>query len=252
MKKILIYVDEGAGPQSVRFLIKTLRKEGIDQQYQVVRINQDVLKEQDWEKQTALVIFPGGRDVAYHLALKGKGNQKIRDYVENGGRYLGLCAGGYYGCSSVEFEMGYPLEVVGKRELAFFPGIARGPAYGSNQFSYENESGSRAAYVDWVGREKAVLPCILYFNGGCEFVDVARYPNTEVLAHYQDIPNRPAAIIQCEIGKGRAILSGVHPEYPSSFLEALQENALDLTSRLREIEECRTFVFTAILHRLLL
>ena len=48
------------------------------------------------------------------------------EYVNGGGSYLGLCAGAYYACARVEFEMGSELEVVGERELAFFPGIGRG------------------------------------------------------------------------------------------------------------------------------
>jgi glutamine amidotransferase-like uncharacterized protein len=51
------------------------------------------------------------------------------EFVQGGGSYLGLCAGAYYGCARVVFEPGTPLEVVGDRELAFFPGIARGAAF---------------------------------------------------------------------------------------------------------------------------
>lgn len=50
-------------------------------------------------------------------------------YVQSGGSYLGLCAGAYYASSQVEFEPGSTLEVVGDRELDFFPGTARGAAY---------------------------------------------------------------------------------------------------------------------------
>jgi hypothetical protein len=50
-------------------------------------------------------------------------------FVNSGGSYLGLCAGAYYACSSVQFEQGSRLQVLGDRELAFFPGIACGAAY---------------------------------------------------------------------------------------------------------------------------
>lgn len=51
------------------------------------------------------------------------------DYVRRGGAYLGLCAGAYYASSRVQFEPGSALQVVGSRELSFFPGVARGAAY---------------------------------------------------------------------------------------------------------------------------
>jgi glutamine amidotransferase-like uncharacterized protein len=54
---------------------------------------------------------------------------RLVEYVRAGGAYLGLCAGAYYACSRVEFEPGGPLEVVGNRELGFFPGVAAGAAY---------------------------------------------------------------------------------------------------------------------------
>ena len=64
-----------------------------------------------WEEETDLFIMPGGRDRLYHAALLGAGNLKIRSFVERGGTYLGLCAGAYYGCRSIEFEKGFPLEI---------------------------------------------------------------------------------------------------------------------------------------------
>jgi glutamine amidotransferase-like uncharacterized protein len=59
------------------------------------------------------------------------------DFVEGGGSYLGLCAGAYYGCSRVEFETGGAMEVVGARELAFFPGVARGAVVPGESFEFE-------------------------------------------------------------------------------------------------------------------
>jgi hypothetical protein len=51
------------------------------------------------------------------------------DFVRGGGAYLGLCAGAYYATARVVFEPGTPMEVVGDRALAFFPGIGRGCAF---------------------------------------------------------------------------------------------------------------------------
>lgn len=33
----------------------------------------------------------------------------IRQFVENGGTYIGFCAGAYFACNRVEFEIGTPL-----------------------------------------------------------------------------------------------------------------------------------------------
>ena len=164
---------------------------------------------------------------------------------------MGLCAGGYYGCASIEFEKGYPLEVLEDRELGFFPGMARGSAYGPNLFSYKSDLGSCVAELEWLGEEMELDFSSIYFNGGCEFVDAHNYSNTNILARYHDIPRKPAAIVQCEVGKGRAILSGVHPEYSASHLESSLTTARSLLPRLRETEHTRKKLLHALLQRLL-
>ena len=108
-------------------------------------INKTGLIDESWEDQAAALIIPGGRDMPYHERLQGIPNARIKSYVMNGGSYLGICAGAYYGASSIEFDIGHPLEVIAKRELHFFPGIARGPAYGYGTFSYISECGARVA-----------------------------------------------------------------------------------------------------------
>jgi biotin--protein ligase len=161
-----------------------------------------------WESTTALVAFPGGRDLPYHSKLQGEANARIRRYVETGGRYLGICAGGYYGSASIEFEKGGELEICGQRELAFFSGKAVGPAYGLGLFQYNSERGAKAAKVIWDKKESSV-----YFNGGCFFQSPEDDPFCQVIARYGDLSETPAAVVFCQCGKGAALLSGVHPEY---------------------------------------
>lgn len=59
--------------------------------------------------------------------LNGKGNKQILDFVHSGGTYVGICAGSYYGGAFCEFDRNGPLQVLGSRELGFFPGTVRGP-----------------------------------------------------------------------------------------------------------------------------
>ena len=96
--------------------------------------------------QCCLLVMPGGRDLPYVDKLKGKGNENISQFVKNGGGYLGICAGAYYGCSSVQFAQGDPLlEVVGQRELSFFKGVSQGPVF--DDFEYASNKGAMAADV---------------------------------------------------------------------------------------------------------
>ena len=76
------------------------------------------------------------------MELGNGGNRRIRSFIENGGKYLGICAGGYYGTSKVEFDVHGPLEVNEERELKLFKGRAIGPAL--KGFNYHTTSGEYA------------------------------------------------------------------------------------------------------------
>ncbi len=251
MKKIAIYTDQGAHPQGIRMLITSIRQSGFDKKYQIAPINSKIINDSDWEKETALLIFPGGRDIYYHEALKGKPNKRIKSFVKKGGRYLGICAGGYYGSASIEFEKGHPLEVVGDRELGFFPGVALGSAYGPNQFNYENENGSRASKVECFFQEKSEATS--YFNGGCIFRGAYDFDDVKILANYLDLEDKPAAIVECKVDMGRAILSGIHPEYDLNHFAktANKEIALELLPQIQQLENRRQMLFKTILERVL-
>ena len=161
--------------------------------------------------------------MGYCRSLDGAGNRRIEQYVRRGGAYLGLCAGGYYGSSRCEFEVGNrALEVVGSRELSFFPGTCRGCSF--KGFVYHSEVGAKAVEVK-VEKEafkSGILPQSFrsYYNGGGVFVDAAKLADkgVETLATYADSLDieggeGPAAVVYCKVGEGGALLTGTHPEY---------------------------------------
>ena len=182
-----------------------------------------MLLKEPWTATCALLVIPGGADLGYCRTLNGAGNRRITQFVRRGGRYLGLCAGGYYGSKRCEFEVGdRTMEVIGERELAFFPGICRGGAF--KGFHYHSEEGARAALLD-VCKETLSIGTIptqfrSYYNGGGVFVDASLYRDrgVEVLANYKEKLNvdsgeGSAAVVYCKVGDGAAVLSGTHPEY---------------------------------------
>lgn len=183
------------------------------------------LLKEPWTASCALLVFPGGADLGYCRSLNGDGNTRIAQFVRRGGAYLGFCAGGYYACTRCEFEVGNTnMEVVGSRELAFFPGICRGCAFAG--FVYHSETGARAAELK-INKESFPsdnLPTSFrsYYNGGGVFVDAAsmRSQGVEVLANFTEALDvdggseelASAAVVYCKVGDGAAILTGPHPE----------------------------------------
>lgn len=239
MQHILIYKDFGADPLCVSCVVESLCQAAFDRTYSIRFADHHLLKDSAWMQHTALLIFPGGRDIPYHRALQGAANQNIINFVQAGGSYFGICAGGYYGCAKIEFEKGFPLEVVEKRELKFFPGIARGSAYGGGKFCYRTGKGSRIASLMLPSK----IDSAAYFKGGCVFVDAQDYKNVEILASYHDIPDMPAAAVLCKVGLGQAVLSGVHPEYSFAYSGVEKQMCKQLGSELKSIENKRFNLF---------
>ena len=222
---ILTQPGTSATLSSVRHCIYTLRRL-LSPNYAVIPITESVLLKEPWAPTCALLVFPGGADLGYCRVLNGTGNRIISAYVRHaGGRYLGFCAGGYYGSRRCEFEVGHPdrgMEVVGSRELGFFPGTCRGGAF--QGFEYGSEKGARAARVvvgkrasQGQGQVPAEFRC--YYNGGGVFVGAEKMASegVEILAEYGeeldvDFGEVKAAAVYCKVGEGAAVLTGPHPE----------------------------------------
>ncbi|KAI5464849.1 biotin-protein ligase [Mariannaea sp. PMI_226] len=219
---VLVYTGIGTTVESVRHCIWTLRRL-LSPNYAVIPITDSILLKEPWASTCALLVFPGGADLGYCQALNGEGNRRISDFVRKGGAYLGFCAGAYYGSARCEFEVGNkPLEVVGNRELAFFPGTCRGGAF--QGFEYRSEKGARAVRLSInkkaFGDTEVPAETVSYYNGGGVFVDAAsaKSNKVEVLASYEneidvDGGDGKAAVVMCSIGNGKALLTSPHPEF---------------------------------------
>jgi len=139
--------------------------------FRVQFISASQLNEGKWRASAAAIVFPGGADRLYFEELESKGgNHHISEFVHHdGGCYVGFCAGAYYGCQRVLFDINGPLEVNENRTLKFYQGAGVGPVF--DGFDYNSEKGSRAASIVRTDTGKSVD---VYYNGGCFFQDEAR------------------------------------------------------------------------------
>lgn len=215
-------LGNGSTIESVRHCTWTLRRL-LSPNYAVVPVDGNAIVKEPWTASCALLVMPGGADLAYCRTLDGEGNRRISQYVNLGGNFIGFCAGGYYGCSKCEFEVGHKgMEVIGDRELGFFPGICRGLAFPG--FVYHSEAGARATELkvnkDALSAGGAVPDTFRsYYNGGGVFVDAEKFKDrgVEILASYTDdlhvdSGDGKAAVVYRKIGEGNIILTGPHPE----------------------------------------
>ncbi|RYP80524.1 hypothetical protein DL769_002408 [Monosporascus sp. CRB-8-3] len=258
---VLVYTGTGSTVESVKHAIYTLRRL-LSPNYAVIPITETVLLKEPWASSCALLVFPGGADLGYCRVLNGEGNSLIAQYVRRGGSYLGFCAGGYYGSQRCEFEVGNKaMEVIGPRELAFFPGTCRGGAF--KGFQYHSEKGARAIRLSLAKdafKGAGVLPdeFTSYYNGGGVFVKTSdESTGVESIASYVDEldvdgGSLKSAVVYCRVGQGAAMLTGPHPEFAAANLSS-QYNVPgydELIAKLKADDEARTDFLKACLRKL--
>jgi hypothetical protein len=132
-----------------------------------------------------IVAFPGGigdSTESYNRFFRRRAQQAVADYVDQGGRYLGICMGAYW-AGSYYFDI---LDGVDAVQYIKQPTADIRRPY------------STVATVTWMGTEQEA-----FFYDGCTFVgDRSKFTTIATYAN-----NQPMAIIQNRIG-----LIGCHLE----------------------------------------
>ena len=267
---VLLYSGPGSSASALSLARLSLSRLLNPSRYAISSVTTKELLGEPWPASTALLVFPGGRDELYCQDLNGAGNVRIRRYVEGGGRYLGLCAGGYYGAARCEWRADKPApdarkerwDVAGPRELSFFPGTCRGTVKAG--FRYQSEIGARAVRIrpsETLGSAKTKLkPFRAYLNGGGVYVgadsEEMKVRGVEPLAFYDedidvDAGAAGAAVVYCKVGQGQVALTGPHPEFDADSLDKEARPGYDkLVESLQEDDQDRLAFLRALLEKL--
>lgn len=203
--QIAVYKGRGVSAHSYRCL-----KQLLDKCFETVAVTATEINAGNLPYTLAAIVFPGGADVPYDRALSDEGINHIRAFVENGGLYVGVCAGSYFAGSAIDFTCADGSKICEARRLKFFKGTVKGPAYGT----YIESSHASACLIDLKIDGKNYSA---YFNGGGHFIGNAPFKDSEILATYADT-GLPAAL-QFQFGKGKVFLCAFHPEYNNYFLQ---------------------------------
>lgn len=152
-----------------------------------------------------ILYMTGGWAVPYIRDLKNGGTAKIREFVQQGGAYIGTCAGAFFAADYIYWEgkrYEYPLDL--------FPGSARGPIAELAPwpgFKLCRINLSQTPHAITKGEPNSMMS--LYY--GAPWFDVPPGFKADVLAYY-DINKQPA-MLAYEFGQGRVFLTGVHTEF---------------------------------------
>jgi len=193
--RVAVYV----GPRTWRDGLDALESYFKSRNISYSLVNSTVIKSGGLREYNVLVV-PGGWAYSYYLDLGVSGGDAIREFVEDGGGYIGICAGGYYAAKTILWEAGiyhYSLKII--------DAVAEGPKKGYPWPTYAylqiNMTGLGLEY----GLNKTYTAV---YYGGPEFEYLGR--NVSVLAVYGD--DGAPAIVLGEYGKGRVAAIGVHLE----------------------------------------
>ena len=94
------------------------------------------------------------------------------------------------------------------------------------------------------------LNCFVYFNGGSHFVmddDVSN--DVTLISRYMNSPDdkRHAAVVQCRVGKGRAVLSGAHFEYIVDKMDTSNIYLKNVIPKLKDTLQSRNVFYRLVL-----
>ena len=168
-----------------------------------------------------LVMFTGGSGSAEAEGLGEKGREEVRDFVRNGGGYVGICAGAYLACSGFEWGVG----------ILNAKTVSSKWRRGQGEVKVEGEAFG----------EKLTDRGVRYANGPIIKADVRKdLPAFETLVSFRtelaenDTPvgvmvNAPA-MVRSSYGLGRVFTSSPHPEQTAG-LEDLVVQAVRWTAR---------------------
>lgn len=144
--------------------------------------------------QATVWLQPGGVSKTAALAMGEPYLQKIRDFVANGGGYVGFCAGAFLSTEMIGATSTKGLGIVPGKTRVLFSG---------------KEDKPKLLSMTWFGQEKRIT----YFNGGPYInLEGVNDPNLKVISTYDNMENNIAGITT-RFGKGKVAITGAHPEH---------------------------------------
>jgi glutamine amidotransferase-like uncharacterized protein len=201
--RVALYQDSGAAGKGIPCVCTELGK-STDMTVQKVsgeQIRTGILKDFD------IVVFTGGSASLQATTLGKEGRENVKQFVENGGGYMGICAGAYLACNGFDWAVGVLDAKTVSPKWQRGEGIVRveltadgqkllGQTNNTFELKYENG------------------PIITHGNGLLpEFKTLAVY-RTEIAEHGSPVGamvNSPA-IVTSSCGKGRVVVISPHPE----------------------------------------
>ncbi|STR45316.1 glutamine amidotransferase-like uncharacterized protein [Iodobacter fluviatilis] len=191
-QKILIYKGPGTCQGCPEAISSLLTKAGFNTQY----IKPGQLTKKNFKK-TAMYVQPGGSDDASEVinALSKNEIKNLKSYVFNGGKYLGICSGGYLAGR----------HIVDKETIKSFSLLP------TTVDEEQEDPDSKIERIKWKNKKRSV-----YFQSGPAF-NLKHLPNADIWAIYTKTGNGAALINK--YGHGKVGVIGPHLEATEDWFD---------------------------------
>ncbi|MCM3873412.1 MAG: BPL-N domain-containing protein [Pyrinomonadaceae bacterium] len=191
---ILLFNGTGTSPNDVAAVETILNNNNLN--YSTANSSQLNEMNESQIREYRLLIIPGGNFIDIGNGLTPSTTANIRNAVQNGVNYLGICAGGFFAGNSAHYN-----------GLNLTSGVTFGFYAAENQ-------GIRKAAVPIAVAGGATLEH--YWEDGPEFTGWG-----SVVGKY---PDGTPAIVEGTFGSGWVVLTGVHPEAPANWRHGMTFN----------------------------
>lgn len=152
-----------------------------------------------------ILCIRGGSMYDYAQDISSKGKENIKNFVNNGGGYVGICGGAYFASERVVWR-GSQMAIT---PLGLFQGSTIGPV--NEIMPYPNYTMCKVNIVNHahpITNSEGEFEWILYYWGPALIPNVNT--NATILGNYNE-GNR-TAMLAFEQGDGKVFLIGTHPE----------------------------------------
>jgi glutamine amidotransferase-like uncharacterized protein len=188
--KALVYGGDGACEEEcVSAAVTAAQKAGLTA-YVVTPANYDKALFQD----AVVWIQPGGHAVQESESMGDSMMEEVRNFVRNGGGYVGFCAGAFIATEEIGTS--------GVRGLGVIPG---------KTIVYE-ALGYPTIETMRIGKSSRQI----YWEGGPYFILDDRDLETSEIRGYYQRTEQPS-FVRASFGQGRSYVTGAHPEAPQSW-----------------------------------
>ena len=199
--QIALYSENGADEGCITATTKMFEWMG----YEVYLVKADSINNNSLSR-FSIICFPGGDMYLYSQNISSEGFEKVRNFISDGGGYIGICGGAYFTGEQV-FWQGNQLPM---NTLRIFPGTTQGPIDEIAPFP-----NCKMCKTNIVNNSHPITQTEPDTTWICYCYGPMFLPNDraeiEILGRY-DIADQPS-IAAFEYGEGRVFIIGSHPEF---------------------------------------